>query len=156
MAKAIREDKAQVHRPLFKRRRASLIWSWRIWTQSRGPGSFSILFAVQYFSVNTSLRQWCETKILGEGSIQYYITHQSTNKMMVMVHWTTICIVFTVTNKSGCCFDKMEVLDTKLATLIINGHSCLECRNKSKLSGVSVLCVFHIEWDEMLTRCLLN
>lgn len=51
------------YQPLFKRRRASLIWSWRIWTQSRGPGSFSILLAVQYFSVNATLRQkqWYET-----------------------------------------------------------------------------------------------
>lgn len=44
--------------PLFNRLLASLIWSWRIWTQSLGPGSLSTWLAVQYFSVKTEIKRY--------------------------------------------------------------------------------------------------
>ena len=49
-----KHTEVHTHTPLFNLLRASLIWSCRIWTQSLAPGSFSILFAVQYFSVKTT------------------------------------------------------------------------------------------------------
>lgn len=44
--------------PLFNRLLASLIWSWRIWTQSLGPGSLSTWLAVQYLSVKTEIKRY--------------------------------------------------------------------------------------------------